>query len=100
MAQRLLCVLSLCAGAVAAQQQPPVWKWDLPRIQETVNKVRAGRDLTPKPWPNNAKVAVALSFDMDADRRSIRRSRFRAESMVREWACRGSSRWRKNTRSR
>src|SRR5437867_3543441 len=48
-------------------QQPPVWKWDLPAIQATVNKVRAGRDLTPKPWPKGGKVAVAFSFDMDAE---------------------------------
>jgi len=27
----------------------------------------AGRDLTPKPWPRGARVAVALSFDFDAE---------------------------------
>jgi len=83
MQQRLLCVLSLCAGALAAQQLPPVWKWDLPRIQETVNQVRAGRDLTPKPWPNNSKVAVALSFDMDAETGFLRSAQFSPQPLSR-----------------
>ena len=34
-------------------------------IQRTVNAVRAGRKLTPKAWPNGARVAVGLSFDID-----------------------------------
>ncbi len=55
------------AAPLAAQQAPPVWKWEYPQIAATVNKVRAGRDLTPKSWPNGARVAVALSFDMDAE---------------------------------
>jgi len=46
---------------------PPVWEWDLPQIRAMVDKVRAGRDLTPKPWPHEARVAVALSFDFDAE---------------------------------
>src|SRR5713226_6138730 len=83
MLQRLLCVFSLCAGALAAQQQPPVWKWDLPRIQETVSKVRAGRDLTPKPWPNNSKVAVALSFDMDAETGFLRSAQYSPQPLSR-----------------
>ena len=60
--------LSLLLVAPLLGQQPsPVWKWDYPQIAATVNKVRAGRDLTPKSWPNGARVAVALSFDMDAE---------------------------------
>jgi peptidoglycan/xylan/chitin deacetylase (PgdA/CDA1 family) len=58
---------ALIALPLLAQQRPPVWQWDLPQIRATVNKVRAGRDLTPKRWPNAARVAVALSFDMDAE---------------------------------
>src|ERR1700733_1248027 len=34
-------------------------------IHRTVNAVRAGRKLTPKAWPNGARVAVGLSFDID-----------------------------------
>lgn len=75
MLQRLLCLLSLGAGVLTAQPAP-VWKWTVPRIMETVNAVRAGRDLTPKPWPNNSKVAVALSFDMDAETGFLRNAQF------------------------
>ena len=35
------------------------------QILRTVNQVRAGRTLTPKSWPNGARVAVGLSFDVD-----------------------------------
>ena len=52
---------------LAPQQSPPVWKWDYSEIERTVKKVRAGRDLTPKAWPGGARVAVALSFDMDSE---------------------------------
>jgi len=63
---RLFFVVVL-AAAVAAQERPPAWKWSFPEIEDVVNKVRAGRDLTPKTWPGGARVAVALSFDMDAE---------------------------------
>ena len=55
------------AGSLAAQSGPPVWKWELPQIEQVVKKIRAGRDLTPAKWPNGGRVAVALSFDMDAE---------------------------------
>lgn len=64
---RLLFVLCASVAGVFAQQPTPVWKWDYPRIAAAVNRVRAGRDLTPRPWPKGARVAVALSFDMDAE---------------------------------
>jgi peptidoglycan/xylan/chitin deacetylase (PgdA/CDA1 family) len=35
------------------------------QIRQTVNRVRAGRKLTPKAWPNGARVAVSLTFDID-----------------------------------
>jgi peptidoglycan/xylan/chitin deacetylase (PgdA/CDA1 family) len=34
-------------------------------IRRVVGAVRAGRRLTPAAWPNGARVAVALSFDVD-----------------------------------
>jgi peptidoglycan/xylan/chitin deacetylase (PgdA/CDA1 family) len=37
-----------------------------------VGRVRAGRDLTPKVWPNGARVAVGLSFDVDNETGSLR----------------------------
>ncbi len=41
------------------------WTWSTERLETAVNQVRAGRDLTPKTWPNGGKVAVLLSFDVD-----------------------------------
>jgi peptidoglycan/xylan/chitin deacetylase (PgdA/CDA1 family) len=35
------------------------------QIAQAVNRVRAGRVLTPKSWPGGARVAVGLSFDID-----------------------------------
>ncbi|HSH74676.1 MAG TPA: polysaccharide deacetylase [Longimicrobiales bacterium] len=41
--------------------------WDLPDsvVRAGVERVRAGRDLTPDRWPDGARVAVLLSFDVD-----------------------------------
>ena len=64
---RSIIAIALIAALARAQTSPPVWKWDFPQIEAMVNKVRAGRDLTPKRWPNGARVAVAFSFDMDAE---------------------------------
>jgi peptidoglycan/xylan/chitin deacetylase (PgdA/CDA1 family) len=49
----------------------PVWKWEFPRIEAITNHVRAGRDLTPANWPGDTRVAVALSFDVDAESYSL-----------------------------
>ena len=48
-----------------AQDEDPPWEWSEERIEKAVNKVRAGRDLTPDNWPGGARVAVLLSFDVD-----------------------------------
>jgi peptidoglycan/xylan/chitin deacetylase (PgdA/CDA1 family) len=52
---------------VAAQQVPPQpgTKWTEQQIKAAVAPVRAGRKLTPKTWPQGARVAVCLSFDVD-----------------------------------
>jgi peptidoglycan/xylan/chitin deacetylase (PgdA/CDA1 family) len=52
---------------VRAQQGEQVWRWPPEQIQAHVNKVRSGKDLTPKRWPNGARVAVSLSFDFDTE---------------------------------
>ena len=41
------------------------WEWPEKKWRSVVGKVRAGRSLKPKAWPNGARVAVALSFDSD-----------------------------------
>ncbi|MER9178298.1 polysaccharide deacetylase [Mesorhizobium sp. M0955] len=40
------------------------WQWPEDRWRNCVNRVRAGKRLTP-PWPAGKRCAVALSFDLD-----------------------------------
>lgn len=51
-------------GAAASQERPP-WTWSEEEIRRAVGVVRAGRSLAPEAWPGGARVAVALSFDVD-----------------------------------
>ncbi len=53
------------ARPLLAQDEDPSWAWSEERIGNAVNKIRAGRDLTPDHWPGGARVAVLLSFDVD-----------------------------------
>lgn len=58
------------AGAAGDHGTPhaePIWNWTPEKIIEHVSTVRAGRDLTPPSWPNGARVAVSLSFDIDTE---------------------------------
>jgi peptidoglycan/xylan/chitin deacetylase (PgdA/CDA1 family) len=73
MATRVVIVASLLCVWVAlgvAQQpqagpQQPGLQWTEEKIKEVGHHVRAGRKLTPRTWPNGARVAVCLSFDPD-----------------------------------
>jgi peptidoglycan-N-acetylglucosamine deacetylase len=68
-------VVLLASLAPAAQQQqaaPPPWTLTEAQIREMVQRVRAGRDLTPKTWPDGAQVAVGLSFDLDNETGTLR----------------------------
>ena len=56
------------------QEEKP-WQWSLEKIKSRVTKVRAGKELTPVSWPDGAKVAVALSFDFDAETNALRDNR-------------------------
>jgi len=55
---------ALCAGAQTGQ---PGTTWTDDQLRAAVAPVRAGRKLTPKSWPNGARVAVCLSFDDDTE---------------------------------
>ena len=52
--------------------QPESWRWPEEKWREIVNKIRAGRSMKPKHWPNGAKVAVAMSFDSDHETQTLR----------------------------
>lgn len=59
---------TLIPHALSAQQTAPPgppWTWSDEEVFSAVNRVRAGRDLTPPSWPGGARVAVLLSFDVD-----------------------------------
>ncbi len=57
-------VLVTAAGAWAQSGQPGT-KWTDEQLRQAVAPVRAGKKLTPRSWPQNARVAVGLSFDVD-----------------------------------
>jgi peptidoglycan/xylan/chitin deacetylase (PgdA/CDA1 family) len=43
----------------------PGINWSVDHLQQAVAPVRPGRVLLPQKWPNNARIAVVLSFDID-----------------------------------
>ena len=45
----------------------PGTRWTEAQLHEAVDVARVGRKLTPKSWPNGARVAVCLSFDDDTE---------------------------------
>src|SRR5215467_2646678 len=65
----VLAAVTLGAFTLAAQAQPnqPGTKWTDDQLRQTVDIARVGRTLTPKSWPNGARVAVALTFDTDSE---------------------------------
>jgi peptidoglycan/xylan/chitin deacetylase (PgdA/CDA1 family) len=66
---------SAVEGALAGLGSDASWRWPEARWRQAVNKVRAGRPLTPTTWPEGAQVAVALSFDVDQETLSLRDGR-------------------------
>src|SRR3954462_6800463 len=48
------------------------WQWPEAHWRAIVGRVRAGRPLRPERWHNNARCAVALSFDSDHETNELR----------------------------
>ena len=74
-----LLALAVTPTLLVAQAQPvpqtsakPGWQWTYDSALTVVNAVRAGRSLKPATWPNGAKVAVLLSFDVDNETIALR----------------------------
>ena len=57
-----------------AQTPQPGIHLDLEEIRTIANRVRAGRSLQPTTWPDGARVAVSISFDVDNDTIAIARN--------------------------
>jgi peptidoglycan/xylan/chitin deacetylase (PgdA/CDA1 family) len=51
----------------------PGINWSEAQLKQAVAPLRAGRKLTPKSWPNGAKVAVCVSFDIDNEAPALAR---------------------------
>jgi peptidoglycan/xylan/chitin deacetylase (PgdA/CDA1 family) len=51
----------------AQQNNQPGTKWSDDQLRQTVQLARVGRRLTPKSWPDGARVAVCLTFDTDTE---------------------------------
>src|SRR5437016_7845406 len=60
----VIAILSLALNAQPVINQPGT-KWTDDQLRQAVVAGRVGRKLTPRTWPNNARVAVCLSFDVD-----------------------------------
>ena len=63
-----VCGLGVFCGHLAAQQPPPPQpgtKWTEYQPRQAVAPSRVGRVLMPRAWPDHARVAVCLSFDVD-----------------------------------
>lgn len=65
--------------AVASAQTPaptpasrPPWTLSEAEVRGVVDRVRGGRDLSPRVWPGGARVAVGLSFDFDNETVTLR----------------------------
>src|SRR5437016_11874746 len=60
----VLLTLSAAAQSPPPQAMPGL-KLSIEQLQAQYNHYGVGRRLKPKQWPNGARVAVALSFDID-----------------------------------
>lgn len=78
-ANRVFYLVTLCLAIflvidplpVGAQPSGPPTKWTEGQIASAVANVRAGPKLTPEQWPNNSRVAVCISFDVDNETLSL-----------------------------
>ena len=66
-------VVEIRATAQTQTDQPGIYL-SLDEIREIAGRIRGGRDLQPERWPNGARVAVLLSFDVDNDTITIARN--------------------------
>lgn len=73
-ARAIAALLSFVATSQVHAQAPVKqgWQWTTDSVMQVVHAVRAGRSLQPERWPNGARVAVALSFDVDNETVNLR----------------------------
>lgn len=70
-------IIGIAILSAAAQQgrpdRQPGRKWTEEQLRQASSHVRAGRSLNPKVWPNGARVAVALTFNVSNSANQIAR---------------------------
>jgi peptidoglycan/xylan/chitin deacetylase (PgdA/CDA1 family) len=64
---KYFCLFALIMTVHAQQANQPGTRWSDEEIRRAVDVARVGRKLTPKSWPNGARVAVCLTFDTDTE---------------------------------
>jgi peptidoglycan/xylan/chitin deacetylase (PgdA/CDA1 family) len=67
----MVLALALWGSTSRAQSVPEKWTDD--EIRAKVSTVRAGRKLTPEHWPDGARLALCLSFDVDNETLALHR---------------------------
>jgi peptidoglycan/xylan/chitin deacetylase (PgdA/CDA1 family) len=85
------CALGISSELVKAQQrgagpgssQQPGTRLSLEELKKQMFRLSAGRRLKPAAWPNGARVAVALSFDVDNATTSLRSGDLGSEPLSR-----------------
>jgi peptidoglycan/xylan/chitin deacetylase (PgdA/CDA1 family) len=79
-------VIALC-GPMAAQSPPPILMpgldLSLDQLRAQYNQIGVGKRLKPDRWPNGARVAVALSFDVDNATVPLSRGQLGSEDLSR-----------------
>jgi peptidoglycan/xylan/chitin deacetylase (PgdA/CDA1 family) len=81
---RLIIALLVGSASIAAQTRPqPGVKLPLSQIDAQMFHVSAGKRLKPAQWPNGARVAVGLSFDVDNATASLATGDLISESISR-----------------
>ena len=64
---RSLATLGLLVALAVEAEPVPRWQQSPEELKAAITRVRAGTDLTPASWPEGARVAVSLSFDVDTE---------------------------------
>src|SRR4051812_25794614 len=79
-----IAVVLMAAATLLAQARPqPGTKLTLDELKAQMFHVSAGQRLKPKTWPNGARVAVGLSFDVDNASASLATGDLLSESISR-----------------
>ncbi len=80
----LLCAPVLLEGQQASRApQQPGTRLSIDALKQQMFRLSAGRRLKPASWPNGARVAVALSFDVDNATTSLRSGDLGSEPLSR-----------------